>query len=263
MDFFPVSPGVIWNYRGSNHRDANVWDIFEWFAVWKFALFWVGNKYNDPFFTFLSIIKKIPRNFARKSTQKSPFGFNVPFSPTETESWTKICRSQNDGTFSRKLCHLGSGECGSDECQCLPDVAGLNIPTDAERFSMGQLLCFGLLVFGIVFGGWWSRTKSTQIFFLDYPWRFHKWMLDYPVICQGKNQAANGCSTNLEGNSHNFHPRRDVWVGVIFHGSRWHWRTLWLRKCWTFELFQSFFFPFFLASELEFFRRAPVVLLFL
>ena len=26
-------------------------------------------------------------------------------------------------------------------------------------------------------------------------------MLDYPLICQGKNQAANGCSTNLEGNS--------------------------------------------------------------
>jgi len=41
--FFPFSPGVIWIYRGPNHPDANAWDIFAWFAVWKFALFWVGN----------------------------------------------------------------------------------------------------------------------------------------------------------------------------------------------------------------------------
>ena len=91
-------------------------------------------------------------------------------------------------------------------------------------------------------------------------------MLDYPVICQGKNQAANGCSTNLEGNSETliiFTPA--VMFGLVSYftvpvdiGGLFGFVNVGPLSC-----FNRFFFPFFLASELEFFRRAPVVLLFL
>ena len=146
MDFFPVSP------IGDQIIVMQMYGIFlSDLQFGNLHCFGLAINITIPFSPIFPL-SKISR--ARKSTQESPLGFNVPFSPTETESWTKICRSENDGKFSRQLCHLGSGQCRSDACQCLPDVAGLNIPTDAERFSLGQLLCSGLLVFGIVFGGW-------------------------------------------------------------------------------------------------------------
>lgn len=133
----------------------------------------------------------------------------------------------------------------------------LNVPTDAERFPLGSLSCSGLLVFGIVFGCWGSGTKkNTQIFFLDYPRRFHKWMLDYPVICRGTNQAANGCSTNLEGKFPYFHSRRDVRVGVIFYGSRRNWRFFgYLVNVGLLSCFNGFF-PFFCFGTSNFSKGA-------
>lgn len=115
MDFFPFSPGVIWNYRGSNHRDANVWDLFEWFAVWKFALFWVGN-ITIPFSPFLkpkqikkqfqtrwrkNPAQKLPRNFAQKTPKNRLWALTFPFHQRKQKIGRKYAAVKRRKVFAK------------------------------------------------------------------------------------------------------------------------------------------------------------------
>ena len=89
---------------------------------------------------------------------------------THVQSKKRTC--ENDGL-------VNTGICVGEDCQCLPEDAVLNVPTDAERFPLGSLSCSG--------NGNACKRPSDQV---GEPLRF-KEAGDY-LTCEGGGEVCGG-----------------------------------------------------------------------